>query len=102
MGENIVDMQKIRMDKLLSGRGELSDFEKKMILVYDNLAMFGINLNDMSNEVMDRKDEYLALRTRPLVELFIKINEKLNDLIEYQFDCIELIPNEEIEIIEEI
>ena len=101
MEEKTTDLQTIRSHKLLAGRGELSILEKKMIMVYDNLATLGITLAEMSNEVIKRKDRRLAGKISPLVKLFTKFSDGLNLLIEDQFDYIEFLPPEEIEEVEE-
>ena len=101
MKEEIFDLQKVRSAKLLVGKGELSILEKKMIAVYDILATLGITLADMSNEIMKLQDRHLAGKTSPLVRLFTKFSDGLNDLIEDQFDYIEFLPPEEIKEIEE-
>lgn len=100
--KEIFDLQEIRSAKLLVGRGELSDLEKKMIVVYDHLATLGITLAEMSNEIMELQDRHLAGKTSPLVRLFTKFSDGLNDLIEDQFDYIEFLSDDMIEELEDV
>ena len=102
MEEKTTDFQKVRSYKLLVGEGEPSILEKKMIAVYDILATLGITLTDMSNEVMKRRDKHLTRKIKPLVERYIKLNDGLSNLIEDQFNYIEFLPPEAIEVVEEV
>lgn len=96
MDNNIFDLEKARLNRLLVGKGNLSGLEKNMLAAYDAIILAGSAIIDMALEVKERKDQTLAAKTRSLINSFTALHKGINALIEYQFEPIEWLPDEAV------